>query len=119
MSRQNNLPGRTKVIYKVTYPNGKVYVGKDLTGDWNYFGSASSRVIAADFTEEQRRDFTVRKVILWESDTALDTEVNAKEIEYIRLYRSNDPSVGYNRWPKYAGASLAALSIDGRGAERA
>lgn len=26
-------PGRTtmKVIYKVTYPNGKIYIGKDLT----------------------------------------------------------------------------------------
>jgi hypothetical protein len=21
-----------KVIYKITYPNGKIYIGKDLTG---------------------------------------------------------------------------------------
>jgi hypothetical protein len=53
-----------------------------------------------------RRDFTVRKVILWESDTALDTEVNLKEVEYIRLYRSNDPSVGYTRSPKCAEPKL-------------
>jgi hypothetical protein len=49
-----------KVVYKVTYPNGKIYVGKDLTDTLNYFGSADSRLIEADFTVEERRDFTVR-----------------------------------------------------------
>lgn len=57
-----------------------------------------------------RRDFTVRKVILWESDTALDTEVNGKEVEYIRIYRSNDPSVGYNV-AEVRGSQPAPLSI--------
>jgi hypothetical protein len=89
-----------KVIYKVTYPNGKIYVGKDLTDSINYFGSASSRLIARDFTREQRRDFTIRKEILWESETAPDQEVNRKELEFIRSLRSNDPAVGYNQWPK-------------------
>ena len=28
-----------KIIYKVTYPNGKIYIGKDLTDSINYFGS--------------------------------------------------------------------------------
>jgi hypothetical protein len=28
-----------KVIYKITYPNGKIYIGKDLTDSINYFGS--------------------------------------------------------------------------------
>ena len=26
---------RPKVVYKITYPNGKIYVGKDLTGTLN------------------------------------------------------------------------------------
>ncbi len=26
-----------KVIYKITYPNGKIYIGKDLTNTLNYF----------------------------------------------------------------------------------
>jgi hypothetical protein len=90
-----------KVIYKITYPNGKIYVGKDLTGTLNYFGSADSRLIERDFSREEMRDFMVRKQILWESDTANDAEVNAKEIEYITALRSNDPAVGYNRWPRY------------------
>jgi len=66
-----------KVIYKITYPNGKIYVGKDLTGTLNYFGSANSHLIAEDFTWEQQRDFTIRKEILWESGNATDQEVNA------------------------------------------
>lgn len=90
-----------KVIYKITYPNGKVYIGKDLTDSINYFGSADGTRIGADFTREQRRDFTVRKEILWESETASDREVNLKEIEFIRRFRSNDPAIGYNRWPKF------------------
>lgn len=94
---------RPKVIYKITYPNGKIYIGKDLTGTLAYFGSANSRIIEADFALEHRRDFTIRKEVLWESTTAADAAVNGKEVEYIRLHRSNDPSVSYNRWPPFRG----------------
>lgn len=89
-----------KVIYKITYPNGKIYIGKDLTDSINYFGSADSELIEKDFSREQRRDFTIRKEIIWESDAASDREVSAKEIEFIRVLRSNDTDIGYNRWPK-------------------
>jgi hypothetical protein len=94
-----------KVIYKITYPNGKIYIGQDLTDSINYFGSASSSLIAKDFTREQRRDFTIRKEILWESETATEEEVHRKEMEFICSHCSNDPSVGYNRWPKIAAQS--------------
>lgn len=89
-----------KVIYKITYPNGKIYVGKDLTDSINYFGSADNALIAMDFTRAERRDFTIRREIIWESETAPDSEVGRKEVEYIRAFRSNDPNVGYNRWPR-------------------
>jgi hypothetical protein len=69
-----------KVVYKITYPNGKVYVGQDLTGSISYCGSANSALVAADFTREQARDFTVRKEILWESESATDDEVDAKRL---------------------------------------
>ena len=29
------------VVYKITYPNGKVYIGQDRTNSINYLGSAS------------------------------------------------------------------------------
>lgn len=37
-----------RVVYKITYPNGKIYVGKDLTGTLNYFGSIDSQLIEQD-----------------------------------------------------------------------
>jgi hypothetical protein len=89
-----------KVIYKITYPNGKIYVGQDVTDSINYFGSASSRLIARDFTREQRRDFTIRKEILWESEVATAEEVSAREREFILQLRANDATIGYNRWPR-------------------
>lgn len=90
-----------KVIYKITYPNGKIYIGKDLTDSINYFGSANNDLIEKDFTREEKKDFTIRKEILWESEIATDKEVNKKEIELITLYQSNNLSIGYNRWPKF------------------
>ena len=93
-----------KLIYKITYPNGKIYIGKDLTDTINYFGSANSALIAADFTRDQRRDFTIRKEILWESEAASDVEVSLKEVEFMRCFRSNDPEIGYNRWPNWMNA---------------
>ena len=102
-SAQDDASRRVKAIYKITYPNGKIYVGKDLTGTLTYFGSADSAWIAADFTPEQRRDFSVRKEVLWESETASDAEVSQAEVRFIRSLGSNDPAIGYNRWPRFHG----------------
>ena len=63
-----------KVIYKITFPNGKIYIGKDLTDTLNYFGSACSSIIEKDFTREQKQNFIIRKEIIWESNTASDNE---------------------------------------------
>ena len=90
-----------KVIYKITFPNGKIYIGQDVTGSATYFGSANSATVAADFTPEQLRDFTIRKQILWESEDASSSEVNAMEIQLILKHRSNNPTVGYNRKPGF------------------
>ena len=58
---------RRKQVYKITYPNGKIYVGSDLTGTLTYFGSPTAQErIAADLAEH-RLDLTARKEILWES----------------------------------------------------
>ena len=64
-------------------------------------------LIAADFPDrESRRDFTIRRTILWESETATQAEVTAKEVELILLHRANDPAVGYNRWPPFRQSTL-------------
>lgn len=91
-----------KVIYKITYPNGKIYIGQDITDTLNYFGSANSELIERDFSREQRRDFTIRKEILLEfPDDTDNREITRQEIALIREYGSNDPSKGYNRTPKF------------------
>ena len=93
-------PADVKVVYKIVYPNGKIYIGQDRTDNINYFGSADSRLIADDFTRVQRQSFTVIREILWESETATDAEDTAVEIAMIRRYRSNETAIGYNRWPR-------------------
>ena len=90
-----------KLIYKIIYPNGKIYVGKDLTDSINYFDSADSKIIEKHFTREQGRLFSIRKEILWESENASDSEVNQKELEFIKLYYANNPAIGYNQWLKF------------------
>jgi hypothetical protein len=90
------MAGRLKQVYKITYPNGMIYVGMDLTGAITYFGSPSNKArIAADLAEH-RLDLTVRKEILWESDTATDAEVREMERHFIRATGANNPEVGYN-----------------------
>lgn len=95
---------RRKQVYKVTYPNGKIYVGVDLIGtSVSYFGSPSQKAkdaIAADHADH-RLDLTVRKEILWESNTATDAEARAKEIELIVTTGANNPEIGYNRTPRF------------------
>lgn len=92
-----------KVIYKITYPNGKIYIGKDLTDSISYFGSVNNELVEKDFTREQKRDFTINKEILFESETISDNEINKIEVEFINKYKSNDPAIGYNQWPKFKG----------------
>lgn len=62
---------RRKQVYKITYPNGKIYVGMDLTGSLLYLGSPSaSQQIAEDLDlDDHRFDLTLPKEILWESQT--------------------------------------------------
>jgi hypothetical protein len=90
-----------KIIYKITYPNGKIYIGKDLTDTITYFGSVNSELVAKDFTDEERKDFTIRKEILMESEN--ENEINENESKFILEYGSNNPEIGYNQWPKYKG----------------
>ena len=93
-----------KQVYKITYPTGKIYIGKDSVGSHRYMGSPGIDVVNHDFARlppEERRSYSVHKEILWESETASDSELAAREIEFIREYRANDPEVGYNRWPRF------------------
>lgn len=86
-------------VYKITYPNGKILVVQDRTDQITYIESIANEQFLTDFTSEERRDFTVRKEILWESPDADTEEVERVELEWIRRLHANDPAFGYNRWP--------------------
>jgi hypothetical protein len=106
-----------KQVYKITYPTGKVYIGKDSYGSCRYMGSPDPQVVNDDFcklSDDERRDYTIRKQVLWESDTASEAELSAKEVELIRAHRANDPRVGYNRWPKFGANELCPPEDQGR-----
>ena len=92
---------KRKVIYKIIYPNGKIYIGKDLTGSINYFGSAKSELIEKDFNEKDKMSFTITKEILFQSYEIDDKDINKLEVEFIRKFNSNNPMIGYNQWPKF------------------
>jgi hypothetical protein len=94
---------RRKQVYKITYPNGKIYVGMDLTGTALYMGSPSAyeQIVADLELEPNRFELTLRKEILWESDTATDSEVRQTEREKILETRANNPTIGYNKLPRH------------------
>jgi hypothetical protein len=100
----SNHPSR-KQVYKITYPNGKIYiyVGMDLTGKLTYFGSPSAIERIETDLAAHLVDLTARKQMLRESDTASDAEVRAMEIKFIRETSANDPAVGYNLTPRWKG----------------
>lgn len=88
------------VIYKLTFPNGKLYIGKDVGGkghSMNYFGSWDNETVMNDFTDQELRNFTITKEIIFESVDK--NEVSKREYEFIRKYNSNNPLIGYNRNP--------------------
>ena len=94
-----NIQRMKKVIYKITYPNGKIYIGKDLTNSLTYFGSVNSEAVAQDFSEEEQRDFSVRKQIIFESERA--EEINKIEGQFITEHGANNPAISYNKWTKF------------------
>ena len=94
---------RRKQVYKITYPNGKIYVGMDLTGTALYMGSPSAyeQIVADLELEPDRFELTLRKEILWESGTATDWQVRDMERQKILDTRANNPAIGYNKLPRY------------------
>ncbi len=85
------------VVYKLTFPNDKIYIGMDIGSDGHsirYFGSWNNALVEADFSKNELSNFTLHKEIIFESEDK--NEIRRKENEFIRFYRANDPAIGYN-----------------------
>jgi len=93
-----------KVIYKITYPKGKIYIGKDSTGNsLQYFGSANRKYLEKDYSWEELQNITIQKEILLSCEDISESELLKKETEFILQYGSNNPAIGYNILPKFSG----------------
>jgi hypothetical protein len=89
-------------IYKITYPNNKIYIGQDVTESFlTYFGSGNKDYIQKDFSFDQMKSFTIKKEILWSGEGLTPAELTRKEHELIVSHGANDPKKGYNLIPKY------------------
>lgn len=93
-------------VFKVTFPNGKIYVGSDtaLTARldyFKYFGSphkAKPEMLAdlgAFLTE--RKAYTLKKEILYSCEHVAVGAVLKIEHHFIKLLDAKNPSIGYNR----------------------
>src|SRR5664279_3927377 len=89
------------VVYKITYLNGRIYVGHDRTDSINYLGSASSALITADSSHPR-----AAPGLHYRAGDPLGVrhghaaEVSAVERAMFREHCPDDPSIGYNRWPR-------------------
>ena len=91
-----------KYIYKITYPNGKIYVGSDATGSYlTYFGSPTRKYLEKDYPYEKQKELEIKKTILDSFEKISNKDLRSKEREYIVKLGSNNPKIGYNLKPKF------------------
>jgi len=89
-------------VYKVTYPNGKIYVGMDFSKyscPWLYIGSSHNKKLRNDCEEWRLKNgsWNIKQTILFESRTCTRKELRKTEHEMIKKYNSNNPDIGYNQ----------------------
>jgi hypothetical protein len=92
-------------IYKITFLNGKIYIGSDhqknidVVGKF-YLGSFNEEYVYNDLLKcgwNGQKPFYVSKEIIWESNDTTKSELTKKEMLLIKQHKSNDFNIGYNR----------------------
>lgn len=91
-------PDTTFYVYKITYPDGKIYVGVDWGRGCSvvtYMGSPTD--IDKNFWHlcKVGETITIKKEILWTGDNK--DAAQAKEREFIAKFDSTNPNFGYNK----------------------
>jgi hypothetical protein len=93
-------------VYKVTFPNGKIYVGRDTaeTAEFDYYKYMGSPILKtkqsmhADMSSllNAQRTLTLTKELLYEARECTVAHIKQKERDFIALLRSTDRAIGYN-----------------------
>lgn len=88
------------VIYKAKFPNGKVYIGKTINFTmrkyhhiWGSKRKENDNIIMSKAIKKYGAE-NIEWEIIYECSSI--EEMNQKEIEYIKLYKSTDHKYGYN-----------------------
>jgi len=93
-------------VFKVTFPNDKIYVGSDTALNarldfFKYFGSPrKGRVeMMSDMQDylSGSRQYSLKKEILFSKENVSVGEILKVERQFIRSLDSKNPKVGYNR----------------------
>lgn len=85
-----------KQVFKLTFPNRKVFIGKDGRGSITCFEGYSREAVEADFRNVILPAFSITKEVLWESEKAGEEEMETVVERYVRMFRADDPQFGYN-----------------------
>lgn len=93
-------------VFKVTFPNGKIYIGSDTALNakidfFKYFGSPKKgkNDMYNDLKEyiDQKIPYKVQKEILYAAENLKIGDILKAEQYYIKYFNSKDPCIGYNR----------------------
>jgi hypothetical protein len=93
-------------VFKITFPNGKIYVGSDTASTarldfFKYFGSPlkARKEMLAEMNEylTGAAAYVLRKEILHSKADVTVGEILQIEQQFIRNLNAKDPSIGYNR----------------------
>lgn len=88
-------------VYKITYPNGKIYIGIDFSKTpcpWQYLGSSTNQQLQIDCDNWRKKynSWEIQQEILFESTTCTVSELRKIEQEQIIAHQANHPKIGYN-----------------------
>lgn len=84
-------------IYKTTFPNGKIYIGSDITDSVKYLGSPKcEELILKEHSLYTGLKLNFEKEILIYFEKIDRKELLKIESEYIQKFKSNDSKIGYN-----------------------
>lgn len=104
LSKDSEIPWGC--VFKVTFPNGKIYVGSDTAKTarmdfFKYFGSPAKAKpeMLADLENYllNSEPYSVKKEILFAQENVKVGDVLKIEQKYIRELSAKDPAIGYNR----------------------
>ena len=93
-------------VFKVIFPNNKIYVGSDTGRSaclnfFRYFGSpikAQDEMVCelGDFLNG-KEPYVLQKEILYAQDNVRVSEILRIEQQFIKMLHAKDPKIGYNR----------------------